>query len=150
MMVMLQNQQWSTSKAHLKVWQKGKTATPGMMMTRMIEMMMTVTVIVIRRMTMMMVMLQNQQWSTSKAHLKAWQKGKTGYPLVDAAMRQLWLTGWMNNYMRHVVASFLISYLRLNWTHGYEWFQVSQPAYHIHGVVYKQFVFHERLIQPML
>ncbi|XP_076449244.1 deoxyribodipyrimidine photo-lyase-like [Babylonia areolata] len=66
---------------------------------------------------------QDQRWSDSKAQLKAWQKGQTGYPLVDAAMRQLWLTGWMNNYMRHVVASFLISYLHLHWVHGYNWFQ---------------------------
>ncbi|KAK7114906.1 hypothetical protein V1264_000887 [Littorina saxatilis] len=71
----------------------------------------------------MRVHYQKQRWSQSKAHLKAWQKGNTGYPLVDAAMRQLWLTGWMNNYMRHVVASFLISYLHLHWEHGYAWFQ---------------------------
>ncbi|XP_043980279.1 deoxyribodipyrimidine photo-lyase [Gambusia affinis] len=63
------------------------------------------------------------RWSTDCRHLKAWQKGKTGYPLVDAAMRQLWLTGWMNNYMRHVVASFLIAYLHLPWQEGYRWFQ---------------------------
>ncbi|XP_014900205.1 deoxyribodipyrimidine photo-lyase [Poecilia latipinna] len=63
------------------------------------------------------------RWSTDCHHLKAWQKGKTGYPLVDAAMRQLWLTGWMNNYMRHVVASFLIAYLHLPWQEGYRWFQ---------------------------
>ncbi|MED6279942.1 hypothetical protein CHARACLAT_005887, partial [Characodon lateralis] len=63
------------------------------------------------------------RWSTDRSHLKAWQKGKTGYPLVDAAMRQLWLTGWMNNYMRHVVASFLIAYLHLPWQEGYRWFQ---------------------------
>ena len=56
--------------------------------------------------------------------LKAWQRGRTGYPLVDAAMRQLWAVGWMNNYMRHVVASFLISYLRISWVEGYLWFQV--------------------------
>ena len=49
--------------------------------------------------------------------------GNTGYPLVDAAMRQLWAIGWMNNYMRHVVASFLISYLRISWVEGYKWFQ---------------------------
>ncbi|XP_052776578.1 deoxyribodipyrimidine photo-lyase-like [Mya arenaria] len=66
---------------------------------------------------------QHQRWSGNKAHLKAWQKGYTGYPLVDAAMRQLWLTGWMNNYMRHVVASFLISYLHITWVEGYLWFQ---------------------------
>lgn len=63
------------------------------------------------------------RWNTDRSHLKAWQRGKTGYPLVDAAMRQLWLTGWMNNYMRHVVASFLIAYLHLPWQEGYRWFQ---------------------------
>ncbi|XP_058501463.1 deoxyribodipyrimidine photo-lyase [Solea solea] len=63
------------------------------------------------------------RWSTDHRHLKAWQRGRTGYPLVDAAMRQLWLTGWMNNYMRHVVASFLIAYLHLPWQEGYRWFQ---------------------------
>ncbi|TWW76397.1 deoxyribodipyrimidine photo-lyase [Takifugu flavidus] len=61
--------------------------------------------------------------STDRRHLEAWQRGRTGYPLVDAAMRQLWLTGWMNNYMRHVVASFLIAYLHLPWQEGYRWFQ---------------------------
>nr|XP_019934037.1 PREDICTED: uncharacterized protein LOC109623993 [Paralichthys olivaceus] len=63
------------------------------------------------------------RWSTDRGHLKAWQRGRTGFPLVDAAMRQLWLTGWMNNYMRHVVASFLIAYLHLPWQEGYRWFQ---------------------------
>ncbi|XP_053742858.1 deoxyribodipyrimidine photo-lyase isoform X1 [Synchiropus splendidus] len=63
------------------------------------------------------------RWSTERKHLKAWQRGRTGYPLVDAAMRQLWLSGWMNNYMRHVVASFLIAYLHLPWQEGYRWFQ---------------------------
>ncbi|KAI4902611.1 hypothetical protein NFI96_032932, partial [Prochilodus magdalenae] len=63
------------------------------------------------------------RWSSERAHLKAWQRGQTGYPLVDAAMRQLWLTGWMNNYMRHVVASFLIAYLHIAWQEGYRWFQ---------------------------
>ncbi|XP_019743950.1 uncharacterized protein LOC109526834 [Hippocampus comes] len=63
------------------------------------------------------------RWSSNRNHLKAWQRGRTGYPLVDAAMRQLWLTGWMNNYTRHVVASFLIAYLHLPWQEGYRWFQ---------------------------
>ncbi|KAL4235719.1 hypothetical protein ACF0H5_004111 [Mactra antiquata] len=66
---------------------------------------------------------KHQRWSQNKSHLKAWQKGNTGYPLVDASMRQLWLTGWMNNYMRHVVASFLLSYLHISWVEGYLWFQ---------------------------
>ncbi|XP_075998706.1 deoxyribodipyrimidine photo-lyase [Genypterus blacodes] len=63
------------------------------------------------------------RWSSEQSHLKAWQRGRTGFPLVDAGMRQLWLTGWMNNYMRHVVASFLIAYLHLPWQEGYRWFQ---------------------------
>ncbi|KAM4722073.1 deoxyribodipyrimidine photo-lyase-like [Rhinophrynus dorsalis] len=66
---------------------------------------------------------KSQRWSGDKKHLKAWQKGLTGYPLVDAAMRELWLTGWMSNYSRHVVASFLVAYLHIHWVHGYKWFQ---------------------------
>ncbi|XP_056382165.1 deoxyribodipyrimidine photo-lyase-like [Hyla sarda] len=66
---------------------------------------------------------KSQRWSSEKKHLRAWQKGMTGYPLVDAAMRELWLTGWMCNYSRHVVASFLVAYLHLHWIHGYRWFQ---------------------------
>ncbi|KAM3920599.1 deoxyribodipyrimidine photo-lyase-like [Leptodactylus fuscus] len=66
---------------------------------------------------------KSQRWSSDQNHLRAWQKGLTGYPLVDAAMRELWLTGWMCNYSRHVVASFLVAYLHLHWIHGYRWFQ---------------------------
>ncbi|XP_063801842.1 deoxyribodipyrimidine photo-lyase-like [Pseudophryne corroboree] len=66
---------------------------------------------------------KSQRWSTDQKHLRAWQKGRTGYPLVDAAMRELWLTGWMCNYSRHVVASFLVAYLHIHWLHGYRWFQ---------------------------
>ena len=44
------------------------------------------------------------------------------YPLVDAAMRQLWQVGWMPNYMRHIVAGFLIEFLELDWRHGERWF----------------------------
>jgi len=66
---------------------------------------------------------KNQKWNTDRSLLKKWQKGLTGFPLVDAAMRQLWAIGWMNNYMRHVVASFLLSYLRFSWVDGYFWFQ---------------------------
>ena len=66
---------------------------------------------------------KHQRWNEDRSLLKRWQKGTTGYPLVDAAMRQLWAIGWMNNYMRHVVASFLMSYLRFSWTDGYSWFQ---------------------------
>ncbi len=56
------------------------------------------------------------------AKLRAWQLGQTGYPIVDAGMRQLWHTGWMHNRVRMVVASFLVKHLRLPWTHGAAWF----------------------------
>eukprot|EP00741_Cyanophora_paradoxa_P023236 tig00021579_g22443.t1 len=56
------------------------------------------------------------------AALRAWQRGQTGYPLVDAGMRQLWRTGWMPNYMRHVVAGFLVEFLNADWRHGERWF----------------------------
>jgi deoxyribodipyrimidine photolyase len=67
---------------------------------------------------------EHQWWAPDPENklLHAWQQGKTGYPLVDAAMRQLWVVGWMPNYMRHVVAGFLIEYLNLHWIHGLRWF----------------------------
>lgn len=54
--------------------------------------------------------------------LKAWQKGETGYPIVDAGMRQLWQTGWMHNRVRMITASFLIKHLLIDWRKGEEWF----------------------------
>jgi deoxyribodipyrimidine photo-lyase len=54
--------------------------------------------------------------------LRAWQQGNTGYPIVDAGMRQLWQTGWMHNRVRMIVASFLVKHLRLPWTAGLAWF----------------------------
>ncbi len=54
--------------------------------------------------------------------LRAWQRGLTGYPIVDAGMRQLWHTGWMHNRVRMITASFLVKHLRLAWTHGAAWF----------------------------
>ncbi len=56
------------------------------------------------------------------ARLRAWQRGQTGYPIVDAGMRELWATGWMHNRVRMNVGSFLVKHLRLNWTHGAAWF----------------------------
>ena len=56
------------------------------------------------------------------ALLQAWQRGRTGIPLVDAGMRQLWRTGWMHNRVRMVVASFLIKNLRYDWRLGEQWF----------------------------
>ncbi|MFN3819533.1 cryptochrome/photolyase family protein [Blastomonas sp.] len=57
-----------------------------------------------------------------KAELEAWQQGRTGYPLVDAGMRQLWATGWMHNRVRMVAASFLIKHLLVDWRVGEAWF----------------------------
>lgn len=55
--------------------------------------------------------------------LRAWQRGRTGYPIVDAGMRELWTTGWMHNRVRMIVASFLTKHLRLPWTAGIAWFR---------------------------
>lgn len=54
--------------------------------------------------------------------LKAWQQGRTGYPIVDAGMRQLWATGWMHNRVRMITASFLIKHLLIDWREGERWF----------------------------
>ena len=56
------------------------------------------------------------------AQLRAWQRGRTGYPIVDAGMRQLWSTGWMHNRVRMIVGSFLVKHLRLPWHAGAAWF----------------------------
>lgn len=56
------------------------------------------------------------------ADLDAWQRGRTGYPIVDAGMRQLWATGWMHNRVRMIAASFLIKHLLIDWRHGERWF----------------------------
>jgi len=61
-------------------------------------------------------------WIENKEYLKAWQTGKTGYPLVDAGMRELWSTGTMHNRVRMVVGSFLVKNLLLHWHHGEKWF----------------------------
>lgn len=61
-------------------------------------------------------------WEDNAAHLKAWQRGQTGYPLVDAGMRELWHTGTLHNRVRMVVASFLIKHLRTHWRQGEAWF----------------------------
>ncbi len=56
------------------------------------------------------------------AQLKAWQQGRTGYPIVDAGMRELWATGWMHNRVRMIAASFLIKHLLIDWRVGEQWF----------------------------
>ena len=54
--------------------------------------------------------------------LKAWQRGQTGYPLVDAGMRQLWTMGWMHNRVRLITSSFLVKHLLIDWRAGERWF----------------------------
>jgi deoxyribodipyrimidine photo-lyase len=61
-------------------------------------------------------------WREDAHELRAWQRGETGIPLVDAGMRELWETGWMHNRVRMVVASFLVKNLRMHWLHGARWF----------------------------
>jgi len=62
------------------------------------------------------------EWRRSAADLRAWQRGETGYPMVDAGMRELWQTGWMHNRVRMIVASFLVKHLRIHWREGEAWF----------------------------
>jgi deoxyribodipyrimidine photo-lyase len=61
-------------------------------------------------------------WLSDEAAFCAWCRGETGYPIVDAGMRELWATGWMHNRVRMIVASFLTKHLLLPWQQGEEWF----------------------------
>jgi deoxyribodipyrimidine photo-lyase len=61
-------------------------------------------------------------WRDDPAALHAWQRGRTGYPIVDAGMRALWATGWMHNRVRMIVASFLTKHLLIDWREGEAWF----------------------------
>lgn len=61
-------------------------------------------------------------WRDGTEDIVRWQKGLTGYPLVDAGLRQLWTTGWMHNRVRMVVASFLTKHLLIDWRQGEAWF----------------------------
>ena len=61
-------------------------------------------------------------WRNNANLLKAWQRGLTGYPIVDAGMRELWHTGWMHNRVRMIVASFLVKDLMIPWQKGADWF----------------------------
>jgi deoxyribodipyrimidine photo-lyase len=61
-------------------------------------------------------------WRHDPAALEAWRQGRTGYPIVDAGMRELWHTGWMHNRVRMVVASFLVKHLLIDWREGEAWF----------------------------
>lgn len=64
----------------------------------------------------------NFPWEENPAFLHAWQKGETGYPIVDAAMRELWVTGWMHNRARMIVGSVLVKHLLQPWQEGAAWF----------------------------
>ena len=61
-------------------------------------------------------------WKSDAALLRRWQKGRTGYPIVDAGMRELWRTGWMHNRVRMIVGSFLVKHLLQPWQEGAAWF----------------------------
>jgi deoxyribodipyrimidine photo-lyase len=61
-------------------------------------------------------------WEVNAEALTRWQHGQTGYPMIDAGMRELWATGWMHNRLRMMVASFLVKDLRIHWLEGARWF----------------------------
>ncbi|HVL56478.1 MAG TPA: deoxyribodipyrimidine photo-lyase, partial [Burkholderiaceae bacterium] len=63
------------------------------------------------------------EWIGDAAALRTWQQGLTGYPIVDAGMRQLLQTGWMHNRVRMIAASFLTKHLRIDWRDGQSWFR---------------------------
>ena len=65
----------------------------------------------------------NFPWVKNKKYLEAWKKGKTGYPIVDAGMRELYETGWMHNRVRMIVGSFLVKHLRIQWMEGEKYFR---------------------------
>ncbi|RMF74344.1 MAG: deoxyribodipyrimidine photo-lyase [Acidobacteria bacterium] len=62
-------------------------------------------------------------WRHDEAALAAWSRGRTGYPIVDAGMRELWRTGWMHNRVRMIVASLLTRHLLIPWQAGARWFE---------------------------
>jgi len=62
------------------------------------------------------------EWRDDPTALKRWQRGQTGFPIVDAGMRELWQTGYMHNRVRMIVASFLIKNLLIHWRNGADWF----------------------------
>ncbi|MBP7844824.1 MAG: deoxyribodipyrimidine photo-lyase [Proteobacteria bacterium] len=65
---------------------------------------------------------ENFPWEKNNKNFKLWTQGLTGFPIVDAGMRELWETGWMHNRVRMIVASFLIKDLRIHWLKGAKWF----------------------------
>ena len=67
----------------------------------------------------------NFKWLKNSNFLNAWKEGKTGYPIVDAGMRELWQTGYMHNRLRMIVGSFLVKNLLIDWRDGQKWFWES-------------------------
>jgi deoxyribodipyrimidine photo-lyase len=68
-------------------------------------------------------------WRDAEDDFTAWTKGQTGYPIVDAGMRELWATGWMHNRVRMIAASFLIKHLLIDWRRGEQWFRETLLDY---------------------
>nr|CAD1836180.1 unnamed protein product [Ananas comosus var. bracteatus] len=66
--------------------------------------------------------LRHYPWCEDEMKFKCWRQGRTGYPLVDAGMRELWATGWIHNRVRVIVASFLVKFLLIPWTWGMKYF----------------------------
>ena len=66
--------------------------------------------------------LKSFPWRADEGFFKAWRQGRTGYPLVDAGMRELWATGWLHNRVRVIVASFCVKFLQLPWRWGLKYF----------------------------
>lgn len=66
--------------------------------------------------------LKHYPWRVDQEQFKSWRQGRTGYPLVDAGMRELWASGWIHNKTRIIVASFFIKFLQLPWTWGMKYF----------------------------
>jgi len=65
------------------------------------------------------------QWSSDQAKLEAWQRGRTGFPLVDAGMRELLETGYLQQNLRHTVGQFLVEVLMVSWVEGEAWFHAT-------------------------
>ncbi|MGA0212775.1 MAG: FAD-binding domain-containing protein, partial [Flavobacteriaceae bacterium] len=72
---------------------------------------------------------QKFPWRKSNQDFQSWKKGKTGIPLIDAAMKQIYSLGWMHNRLRMVVGSFLVKNLLINWTEGEKYFQETLLDY---------------------
>ena len=68
------------------------------------------------------VKFDNFEWEFNKIYFKRWTEGQTGYPIVDAGMRELWETGYMHNRVRMIVGSFLVKNLLIHWKKGERWF----------------------------